>query len=301
MASLEGNLEGSHWDSLRDLLPIYRAITTVAVGNGRSTSFWHDVWSGDDSLADRFPSLLSHCTSTSQIVQEVCASGLQQFLVPRLSGAAVAELDLIKKLTENICLTETRDKRLSPMIGLDGSLQTSTLYKLLKSGQGTLDAAAKFIWSRTTPPRVQFFGWLLVHDRVQSKENLHKKKIVDDAVCDLCGHDAKTTTHLLFKCPMASSFWRALGIQIPPGFTVSSLHTLQAPPHVPAAHFETLVLLCCWQLWKRWNGIVFRQEHVTLHQLLAGCKAEARLWVARLPRQDIAVGDQWCSFFSLAM
>ena len=111
-----------------------------------------------------------------------------------------------------------------------------------------------------------------------SFSNLHKKKIV-----------------------VASSFWRAVGIQIPPGFAVSSLHTLQAPPHVPAAHFETLVLLCCWQLWKRQNGIVFRQEHMTLHQLLAGCKAEARLWVARLPRQDIAVGDQWCSFFSLAM
>ena len=134
-----------------------------------------------------------------------------------------------------------------------------------------------------------------------SFSNLHKKKIVDDAVCDLCGHNAETTTHLLFKCPMASSFWRAVGIQIPPGFTVGSLHTLQAPPHVPAAHFETLVLLCCWQLWKRQNGIVFRQEHMTLHQFLAGCKAEARLWVARLPRQDIAVGDQWCSFFSLAM
>lgn len=92
------------------------------------------------------------------------------------------------------------------MIALDGKLQTSTLYKLLKSSQGEPDATAKFIWSSSTPPRVQFFGWLLVHDRVQSKTNLHRRKIVDAVVCDLCGDCPETATHLIFEClwPAAS-------------------------------------------------------------------------------------------------
>jgi len=187
MASLEGGLHGHHWDSLRELLPIYRAITTVDIGDGRSTSFWYDVWLGDDCLADRYPSLLSHCRTTAQTVQDVCETGLRRHLVPHLSRAAAAELAAVEEIAENTCLSEARDKRLSPMITLDGSLQTSTLYMLLRSGQGAPDAAAKFIWSASTPPRVQFFGWLLIHDRVQSKANLHKKKILEDVVCDLCG------------------------------------------------------------------------------------------------------------------
>jgi hypothetical protein len=33
----------------------------VTLADGKTTSFWHDVWDGNDSLAERFPDLLSHC------------------------------------------------------------------------------------------------------------------------------------------------------------------------------------------------------------------------------------------------
>jgi len=301
MASLEGDLQGNHWDALRDLLPVYRAITTVAIGNGRHTSFWHDVWTGDESLAERFSLLLSHCKTTTQSVQRMWETGLQHHLVHRLSAAAAAELVAVQEIMASTQLSAAPDVRLSPMIAQDGKLQTSTPYKLLMSSQGAPDASAKFIWSSSTPPRVQFFGWLLVHGRVQSKANLHKRKIVDDAVCDLCSASPETATHLIFECPVASTFWRTVGIQVPAGFCVDFLHQLPHPAHVPGEHFETLVLLCCWQIWKRRNGIIFRQEDMSLQQLVAGCRSEARVWAVRLPRKDVAVGDQWCSFFSLAM
>ena len=44
LASLEGDAEGTHWEALRDLLPAYRSITKVVIGDGRSTSFWWDAW-----------------------------------------------------------------------------------------------------------------------------------------------------------------------------------------------------------------------------------------------------------------
>ena len=142
MVSLEGDLQGHHWEALRELLPLYRAITTISIGNGRNTSFWHDVWLGDESLADRFPLLLSHCKSTTQSVQNMCETGLQQHLVPRLSTAATAELVQVQDIMANTQLSTAPDRRLSPMIALDGKLQTSTLYKLLKSSQGEPDATA---------------------------------------------------------------------------------------------------------------------------------------------------------------
>jgi hypothetical protein len=43
IASLEGDLVGLHWAALRELLPLYRAVTTVQLGDGRSTSFWYVV------------------------------------------------------------------------------------------------------------------------------------------------------------------------------------------------------------------------------------------------------------------
>jgi hypothetical protein len=61
IASLEGELAGPHWAALRELLPLYRAITTVQLGNGRNMSFWFDVCCEEDCLTERFPALLSHC------------------------------------------------------------------------------------------------------------------------------------------------------------------------------------------------------------------------------------------------
>jgi hypothetical protein len=39
LASLDGELCGHHWDTLRTLLPLYQATTTVLIGNGKRSSF----------------------------------------------------------------------------------------------------------------------------------------------------------------------------------------------------------------------------------------------------------------------
>ncbi|KAF8642174.1 hypothetical protein HU200_067437 [Digitaria exilis] len=57
------------------------------------------------------------------------------------------------------------------------------------------------------------------------------------------------------------------------------------------------MLLCCWQLWKRRNGMVFRQETLSLPQLLLQCKQDARAWSCRLPGDDVNISTQWCVFF----
>lgn len=66
---------------LRSLLPLYQAITSVQLGDGKTCSFWMDVWHGDEALADMFPALFSHCTNKDISVSELISSGLQQYIV----------------------------------------------------------------------------------------------------------------------------------------------------------------------------------------------------------------------------
>jgi Zn finger protein HypA/HybF involved in hydrogenase expression len=66
-------------------------------------------------------------------------------------------------------------------------------------------------WESAALPRVQFFGWLLSRDRIQSKANLLLKTITGDATCELCNSTDETAEHIIFKCPFACSFWVHLG------------------------------------------------------------------------------------------
>nr|CAB3449123.1 unnamed protein product [Digitaria exilis] len=50
---------------VREELPRYRAITKCTVGNGITTSFWHDSWLLETTLADTFPALKSHLLGQS--------------------------------------------------------------------------------------------------------------------------------------------------------------------------------------------------------------------------------------------
>ena len=42
LSNMNADNLGTHWDLLRSLLPLYQAITTIQLGDGRSTSFWSD-------------------------------------------------------------------------------------------------------------------------------------------------------------------------------------------------------------------------------------------------------------------
>jgi len=58
------------------------------------------------------------------------------------------------------------------------------------------------------------------------------------------------------------SYWAAFGVAMPSGQDLSELHKLDWPNSIPQQCFETLVALACWQLWKRRNAVIFRNERL---------------------------------------
>lgn len=107
-------------------------------------------------------------------------------------------------------LCDGEDVRVSCLVDHKGKLKTSRLYKVLMSGEDPCPFA-RFIWKNRAPPRVRFFAWLLVQDKIQSRHNLHKKHVVNLAGCELCNHDEETADHIIFGCATAMAFWEHLG------------------------------------------------------------------------------------------
>lgn len=77
-----GGVDRRHWTSIRQLLPTYRAMTTVDLRDGASTSFWEDSWLPDGPLAKILPALHSHAIRPVVPLRTVLQQGWTQFSSP---------------------------------------------------------------------------------------------------------------------------------------------------------------------------------------------------------------------------
>lgn len=277
---------GHHWGLLKSLLPLYQAITLVRLGDGSSTLFWTDVWWGDEPLEDRFPRLFSHCIKPLCMVQDAISDDLQGHFVNRMSPEALLELERVQRIMQETELSEQPDTRLSVFSRSNEKLDTSAIYRLLKARGQHDDPASTFIWKNAAPPRVQLFLWLLIRGRVQCRANLHRKKVVDWAA-------EENTDHLFFHWPIANQFWATIGLPLDDATSSRNWHILPRVRSIPHDQYGAFIALCCWQLWKRRNAQVFRDENLTLRQLLLSCKAEAALWRNRFPKKSKKAIDDW--------
>jgi hypothetical protein len=82
-------------------------------------------------------------------------------------------------------------------------------------------------------------------------------------------------------CSFSQRFWRSIGARVAEDADVRQLHAL--PEAIACATASTFTALCCWNLWKHRNGVVFNGDHPFLRHLAAACVCDAVLWKERVP------------------
>ncbi|GAU21269.1 hypothetical protein TSUD_286790 [Trifolium subterraneum] len=140
--------------------------------------------------------------------------------------------------------SENLDKWLWLGDGIQGFTVKSAYCRLenMVSNRRILELAEDFVlkrlWKCASPFNVRAFVWQLLLDRVQTKDNLFKRKMLDadQQLCVLCGKKNKIVVHLYLHCDCAAKVWydiiRWLGfnIIIPPNlFTSFAMWATCAP------------------------------------------------------------------------
>ncbi|CAN6177571.1 unnamed protein product [Urochloa humidicola] len=180
----------------------------------------------------------------------------------------------------------------------DGKLRSGPVYTSLLTVTGSPPSPfAAFVWGNRAPPRVQFFTWLLVQERIQCRSVLVRKNVLDNAECALYHHPEETCDHIIFNCPFSSQVWSALATNTT-SCQVSTLWTIPRAAGLPRQHFHTFVLLICWQLWKHRNSVVFEAQEPSHRRFWQACRHGAALWKSRLPRADGPIAEIWCNVLS---
>ncbi|XP_050232845.1 uncharacterized protein LOC126681343 [Mercurialis annua] len=150
---------------------------------------------------------------------------------------------------------------------------------------GTLvsrDLNYSFCWKFKLPPKISFFLWLLLRNRVSSNVSLANRGIisVDHIPCSFCFHD-EDSLHIFMYCRYSWLFWSKL---------LNMCNVITVPPNTLIAFFlfwedialrkfkgfwQTLWFFGVWELWKVRNKRVFRHEHTEVDTtiFMTICKA----------------------------
>jgi hypothetical protein len=68
-------------------------------------------------------------------------------------------------------------------------------------------ATWKQLWSFQVPNATKNFFWRACHNLLPTKDNLLRRKMVDDPYCPICERELETVLHALWGCHAASDVW----------------------------------------------------------------------------------------------
>jgi hypothetical protein len=159
---------------LISLREVFFKYCKVAVGNGCKTSFWKNSWIGDCPLAVKFPVLFDFTRDKDISVNKVLSSNFDALSFRRrMMGNLQVLYGELVALCANYTLSVQED-RVKWCMG-NKSFIVNYLYK-----KNSIDQAIvpyKFLWKSKLPQKIKVFIWLVVRNKILTKDSLIKKKL----------------------------------------------------------------------------------------------------------------------------
>lgn len=154
---------------------------------------------------------------------------------------------------------------------------TAEGYKAYQTTGNNKHSAAfwKNVWELLALPKVNFFFWTLMHNKILTGDNMAKRKFAGPHWCALCRCNTETAQHLFIDCLFAKEVWDLMlqdfRISSPSQSTVSDLFAEwnhlypQRIPHKSLWHkvWNALPKFVCWQIWLACKQKIFNDLNHT--------------------------------------
>jgi hypothetical protein len=155
----------------------------------------------------------------------------------------VEEWEELEMELKGVQLTEEEDS-VRWMLTPHGQFTTSSLYRFC-TFPGVRNLKIEEMWRSKLHLKVKNFIWLVIRNRIQTVDNLGRKKWKGSKLCN----EEESVNHLLFRCPIAVFMW----VVVKDGTEWSER---------PRSLQEMIVMwfllgAICWTLWLNRNDFAF--------------------------------------------
>lgn len=145
----------------------------------------------------------------------------------------------------------------------NGTYSSSRFYKMVFQNMPA-HPIFTWMWKSKCTPRVKFFAWLILVDRLNTKTMLKRIHLFNEenAHCVTCDAGIEEDIdHLFFSCEFAKSCWEKIGFH-----WNMNLSLYPRVAHARQQHnlpfFMEALIIAGWEIWKICNNKVFRNGPV---------------------------------------
>ena len=287
-----------------------------SLGDGSNALFWLDVWVGELPLRDRFSRLYELPLLKGETVAAMRALGWEEEGEAwrwrrRLFAWEEESVGELRLLLQNVSLQVHRKDNWKWNADSSSYTIRSAYNTLLAQVHVDNVVAAPSIWHKDVPLKVVLFVWCLFHDRLPTKDNLHRRHVLDfDAqICvDGCGF-IETSTHLFLHCTLFGSVWNHifqwLGVvsvlpQDVTGFFFYQFSLFGGVSKSRQSILQVIWFATIWEIWKERNNRIFNANDNSIMQVVDMIKLLTFKWLkvkyATLP---FNYHGWWLSLFTL--
>ncbi|GKC64201.1 RNA-directed DNA polymerase, eukaryota, reverse transcriptase zinc-binding domain protein [Tanacetum coccineum] len=176
----------------------------LKLGNGESTSFWYDNWSGSGAAKDTFPRLFAlENHKEISVRSKLDDSSLDSsFRRTARGGIEQVQFDALVNLVILITVTPKIDRWVWSLEG-SGEFSVASIRKVIDANRLKSEHSMTR-WVKFVPIKINVLAWKIKMDALPSRFNISRRGIdISSLTCPICDAGIETTDHLFFSCLMA--------------------------------------------------------------------------------------------------
>jgi hypothetical protein len=152
---------------------LFRVCTTITLGNGRSTKFWHDRWLQGKAPKEIAPPLLRFAWRKNSTVSQAMTAGRWMKGLQRISSTEeVQQFVMLWNLLRQVQLTEQPDNVIWRFTE-NGHYSSRSAYAVQFQGSFA-DNEWGAPWKAKTENKCKFFGWLILQNKLWTTDRITK-------------------------------------------------------------------------------------------------------------------------------
>jgi len=286
------------WNSLKRMMQdhqliapqLFRQNLKLVLGNGQRVRFWEDQWINNGPLMQLYSDLYKLSSQKYATINNMgwFEGSLWKWTLAwkrELRQNEIQQLDEMKAILSQYCPKHGQEDNL-----LWKGNATYSVKELQKhvNVEIEVDSLVSTVWKKLAPPKVEFFMWLALLGRLNTKQRLYAKGLLqeDQITCQLCSLQPESLDHILLLCPYSQNVWTVLAAELGHALTIAVSFRehyekwMDKPwrRELSKKIWRATFFAIAWNIWMTRNEVVFQSKVFNHEDICRSIKRQVAFW-----------------------